>query len=113
MQRFLALIFRWFERLKVQTHQTMAEREGFEPSVHFRVHTLSRRAPSATQTSLHRTTHIAMRVAKHTKYMQQQPTSGENGAPDWIRTSDLRIRSPLLYPTEPQALVRIKMVEGN
>ena len=30
----------------------LAEREGFEPSVHFRAHTLSRRAPSTTQTSL-------------------------------------------------------------
>jgi hypothetical protein len=31
----------------------MAEREGFEPSVPFRAHTLSKRAPSATRTSLH------------------------------------------------------------
>ena len=23
-----------------------------------------------------------------------------DGAPDWIRTSDLRLRSPLLYPAE-------------
>ena len=30
----------------------MAEREGFEPSVPFRIHTLSRRAPSTTRTSL-------------------------------------------------------------
>jgi hypothetical protein len=22
------------------------------------------------------------------------------GTPDWVRTSDLRLRSPLLYPTE-------------
>lgn len=28
----------------------MAVREGFEPSIHLRVYTLSRRAPSATQT---------------------------------------------------------------
>ncbi len=28
----------------------LAVREGFEPSIHFRVYTLSRRAPSATQT---------------------------------------------------------------
>ena len=32
----------------------MAEREGFEPSVRFHVHTLSRRAPSTTRTSLHK-----------------------------------------------------------
>ncbi len=32
----------------------MAVREGFEPSIHLRVYTLSRRAPSATQTP-HRT----------------------------------------------------------
>lgn len=25
-----------------------------------------------------------------------------NGAPDWIRTSDQRLRKPLLYPTELQ-----------
>ncbi len=31
----------------------MAEREGFEPSVEFPLHTLSRRAPSATRTPLH------------------------------------------------------------
>ena len=30
----------------------MAEREGFEPSVEFPLHTLSRRAPSTTRTSL-------------------------------------------------------------
>ncbi len=30
----------------------MAEREGFEPSVRVNVHTLSRRAPSTTQTPL-------------------------------------------------------------
>ena len=29
----------------------MAVREGFEPSMHFRAYTLSRRAPSATRTS--------------------------------------------------------------
>ena len=28
---------------------------------------------------------------------------GEKGAPDTARTCDLRIRSPLLYPTELQA----------
>ena len=31
----------------------MAERAGFEPAVQFPVHTLSRRAPSTTRTSLH------------------------------------------------------------
>ena len=31
----------------------LAEREGFEPSVRLHAHTLSRRAPSTTQTSLH------------------------------------------------------------
>ena len=30
-----------------------AETEGFEPSVEFPLHTLSKRAPSATRTSLH------------------------------------------------------------
>src|SRR5580704_12360657 len=30
----------------------MAEREGFEPSVEFPLHTLSKRAPSTTRTSL-------------------------------------------------------------
>ncbi len=32
----------------------MAEKEGFEPSVRINVHTLSRRAPSATRTLLHK-----------------------------------------------------------
>jgi hypothetical protein len=27
------------------------------------------------------------------------------GTPDWIRTSDLRLRRPLLYPAELRALV--------
>src|SRR3989337_1823411 len=31
---------------------SLAEREGFEPSVHVNVHTLSRRVPSAARTSL-------------------------------------------------------------
>ena len=31
----------------------LAVREGFEPSIHFRVYTLSRRAPSATRTPHH------------------------------------------------------------
>ena len=30
----------------------MAEREGFEPSIHFTVYTLSRRAPSAARPPL-------------------------------------------------------------
>jgi hypothetical protein len=30
-----------------------AESEGFEPSIPFRVYTLSKRAPSATRTTLH------------------------------------------------------------
>jgi hypothetical protein len=32
---------------------SLAEREGFEPSVEFPLHTLSKRAPSTTRTSLH------------------------------------------------------------
>ena len=32
------------------------------------------------------------------------PKQGERHAPGWIRTSDLRIRSPLLYPAELQGL---------
>jgi hypothetical protein len=27
----------------------------------------------------------------------------EEGAPDWVRTSDRRIRNPLLYPAELRA----------
>ena len=34
------------------SHEKMAERVGFEPTVPFRVHTLSKRAPSTTRTSL-------------------------------------------------------------
>ena len=34
------------------TMMTLAEREGFEPSVEFPLHTLSKRAPSTTRTSL-------------------------------------------------------------
>ena len=33
-------------------HRGMAEREGFEPTVEFPLHTLSKRAPSTTRTSL-------------------------------------------------------------
>ena len=40
--------------------QKMAEREGFEPSVEFPLHTLSRRAPSTTRTSLHKFCIVSM-----------------------------------------------------
>ena len=30
---------------------------------------------------------------------------GDKSTPEWIRTTDLRIRSPLLYPAELRALV--------
>ena len=36
----------------------MAERQGFEPWVPFRVHTLSKRAPSTTRPSLHRANYL-------------------------------------------------------
>src|SRR5438874_8983855 len=35
-----------------QLERRLAEREGFEPSVGFPLHTLSKRAPSTTRTSL-------------------------------------------------------------
>jgi hypothetical protein len=35
-----------------KTRAEMAERQGFEPWIPFRVYTLSKRAPSATQPSL-------------------------------------------------------------
>ena len=35
-----------------EREKDMAEREGFEPSVEFPLHTLSKRAPSTTRTSL-------------------------------------------------------------
>src|SRR5688572_4491505 len=41
----LALVIR-------RERRRMAEREGFEPSVEFPLHTLSKRAPSTTRTSL-------------------------------------------------------------
>jgi hypothetical protein len=37
---------------KSQNARKLAEREGFEPSVEFPLHTLSKRAPSTTRTSL-------------------------------------------------------------
>ena len=37
----------------------MAERQGFEPWIPFRVYTLSKRAPSATRPSLRREKHLA------------------------------------------------------
>ena len=41
----------------------MAEREGFEPSVRINVHTLSRRAPSATRTPLRKPIYRATELA--------------------------------------------------
>jgi hypothetical protein len=35
---------------------------------------------------------------------EKRPKQGNRSAPGWIRTSDLRIRSPLLYPAELQGL---------
>jgi hypothetical protein len=49
--------FMWerLQRLRVMwsvLRMELAEREGFEPSVEFPLHTLSKRAPSTTRTSL-------------------------------------------------------------
>ena len=38
---------------KAERDEELTEREGFEPSVEFALHTLSKRAPSTTRTSLH------------------------------------------------------------
>ena len=43
----------------------LAEREGFEPSVEFPLHTLSRRAPSATRSSLRRLLSALKDLALH------------------------------------------------
>src|SRR5271156_1056256 len=40
--------------LQVRDYKSMAERVGFEPTLPFRVNTLSKRAPSATRPSLRR-----------------------------------------------------------
>ncbi len=37
----------------------------------------------------------------------------KTGAPGWIRTNDLRLRSPLLYPTELPGLARGAGGEGR
>ena len=42
------------ETNKLGKSDTLAEREGFEPSVEFPQHTLSRRAPSAARSPLHK-----------------------------------------------------------
>src|SRR5262249_46363693 len=42
----------WGRKAKCARHDEKAEREGFEPSVPVRVHTLSRRAPSSTRAPL-------------------------------------------------------------
>src|SRR5437879_5054426 len=39
-------------KLLIPKRRSVAEREGFEPSVEFPLHTLSKRAPSTTRTSL-------------------------------------------------------------
>ena len=39
-------------RVALENKDCMAEREGFEPSIAFRLYTLSKRAPSATRPSL-------------------------------------------------------------
>src|SRR4029434_10325403 len=43
----------WPRRSSPAGERSLAEREGFEPSVEFPLHTLSKRAPSTTRTSLH------------------------------------------------------------
>ena len=54
----------------------MAEREGFEPSVQFPVHTLSRRAPSTARTSL-RLKNFAetFEIVLTKKYIRSQKTT--------------------------------------
>lgn len=51
----------------------LAEREGFEPSVQFPTHTLSKRAPSATRTSLQNTRPEVART------LYQNQNGGEGG----------------------------------
>ena len=104
----------------------MAEREGFEPSVHLvSVHALSKRAPSTTRTSLllvYRESlceTFARRKGKsavfpfltdraHSLWPSiRAPFPGavaNVGAPSTIRTCDLRTRNPTLYPAELWAL---------
>ena len=41
------------ENARILNDLNLAEREGFEPSVEFPLHTLSKRAPSTTRPSLH------------------------------------------------------------
>ena len=53
----------------------MAVREGFEPSIHLRVYTLSRRAPSATQTPHRYVT--ALRTATGRYYKDRQADGQE------------------------------------
>ena len=53
--RFKSLIFQYLlllARKSLNTVIQLSEREGFEPSVPFRVHTTSNRAPSAARSSL-------------------------------------------------------------
>ncbi len=49
----------------------MAVREGFEPSIHLRVYTLSRRAPSATQTPHRFVTALCTATGRY--YSDRQP----------------------------------------
>ena len=54
----------------------MAEREGFEPSVPFQVHTLSRRAPSTARTSLRLKTFLNhLKLGQQKIFRSRKPTA--------------------------------------
>ena len=61
------------------------EREGFEPSVPFPVHTISSRAPSTARSPLQG---------------NRERTGTRESGPSRIRTYDNRFRRPVLYPAE-------------
>src|SRR6476619_554638 len=51
--------------------ELMAERAGFEPTVEFPLHTLSKRAPSTTRTSLRRRARRSAGARRRPEWIQQ------------------------------------------
>src|SRR5437763_1883503 len=61
-------------RRRPSVARELAEREGFEPSVEFPLHTLSKRAPSTTRTSLRAFGIIHLREAELDEKANCDPT---------------------------------------
>ncbi len=92
--------YRQIEGKGVLCRLSVAEREGFEPSVPFRAHTLSRRAPSAARPSLRKLmkSDAICKMAERVGFEPTIPVTGyrfSRAAPSAARPPLQMIKRPL------------------